>query len=118
MVRQGSLLISLLVVSFVVALIGLVTTPNGEKLSTLVTVDDKPGSNSDEGHSRVNPLQLLNVIRGQITAPKSLMFVETLVNGVWVKAMVDSSLPITLWPLENKRDWVSTWRKTPVRSKL
>ena len=30
--------------------------PKWEKLSTLVTGDDKPGSNSDEGHSRVNPL--------------------------------------------------------------
>ena len=56
----------------------------------MVTRDDKANSNSDEGPSRVNPLQLLNVIRGQTTATKSLMFVETLANGVRVKAMVDS----------------------------
>ena len=56
----------------------------------MVTGDDKANSDSDEGPSRVNPLQLLNVIRGQSTTPKALMFVETLVNGVRVKAMMDS----------------------------
>ena len=64
--------------------------PKREKLSALVTGDDKANSDSDEGPSRVNPLQLLNVIRGQSTTPKALMFVETLVNGVRVKAMMDS----------------------------
>ena len=64
--------------------------PKREKLSALVTEDDKANSDSDELPLRVNPLQLLNVIRGQTTALKSLMFVETLVNGVRVKAMVDS----------------------------
>ena len=44
----------------------------------------------DESPSRVNTLQLLNEICGQTTAPKSLMFVETLVNCVRVKALVDS----------------------------
>ena len=64
--------------------------PKREKLSALVTGEDKANSDSDEGPSRVNPLQLLNVIRGQSTTPKALMFVETLVNGVRVKAMMDS----------------------------
>ena len=64
--------------------------PKREKLSALVTGDDKANSDSDEGPSRVNPLQLLNVIRGQSTTPNALMFVETLVNGVRVKAMMDS----------------------------
>ena len=56
----------------------------------MVTRGDKASYNSDEGPLRVNPLQLLNVICGHTTALKSLMFVETLVNGVQVKAMVDS----------------------------
>ena len=64
--------------------------PKREKLSALVTGDDKVNSDSDEGPSRFNPLQLLNVIRGQSTNSKALMFVETLVNGVQVKAMMDS----------------------------
>ena len=38
--------------------------PKHEKLSALVIGDDKVNSDSDEGPSRVNPLQLLNVIRG------------------------------------------------------
>ena len=62
-----------------------------ERLLALVTGDDKANSDFDDGPSRVNPLQLLNVLCGQTTAPKSLMFVETLVNGVRVKVMVDSS---------------------------
>ena len=64
--------------------------PKREKLSALVTGVDKANSDSDEGPSRVNPLQLLNVICGQTIAPKFPMFVETFVNGVRVKAMVDS----------------------------
>ena len=58
-------------------------------MTTLVSREDKEDSNSD-GPSRVNPLQLLNVIRDQLAASKSLMFVQALVNGVRVKAMVDS----------------------------
>ena len=58
--------------------------PKCEKLTTLVSGDDKVDSISN-GPSRVNPLQLLNVIHGQPLAPKSLMFVQTLVNSIWSK---------------------------------
>ncbi|KAL6312753.1 hypothetical protein AAG906_020640 [Vitis piasezkii] len=42
--------------------------------------------------SRVNPLQLLNVIHGETLIQKSLMHVHAIVNGVRVKAMVDGGL--------------------------
>ena len=55
--------------------------PNIEKLSALVTVDDKRDSDS-ETPPRVNPLQLLNVINGETPVQKSLMHVHAVVNGV------------------------------------
>ena len=63
--------------------------PKRGKLTALVSKEDKEDSDSD-GPSRVNPLQLLNVIRGQLAASKSLMFVLAWVNEVRVKVMVDS----------------------------
>ncbi|KAL6350766.1 hypothetical protein AAG906_028237 [Vitis piasezkii] len=63
--------------------------PKREKLSALVTVDDK-GESDSETPSRVNPLQLLNVIHGETLVQKSLMHIYAVVNGVQVKALVDS----------------------------
>ncbi|RVW70978.1 putative disease resistance RPP13-like protein 1 [Vitis vinifera] len=63
--------------------------PKREKLSALVTVDNKGDSNS-ETPPRVNPLQFLNVINGETLVQKSLMHVHAVVNGVQVKALVDS----------------------------
>ena len=57
----------------------------------LVFGDDKEDLDSD-GLLRVNPLQLLNVIRAQLATSKSLMFVQALVNEVRVKAIVDSGV--------------------------
>ncbi|RVW81216.1 RNA-directed DNA polymerase-like [Vitis vinifera] len=64
--------------------------PKRKKLSALVTVDDK-GESDLETPLRVNPLQLLNVINGETPVHKSLMHVHAVVNGVQVKALVDSS---------------------------
>ena len=63
--------------------------PKREKLSALVTTDDK-GDFDSETAPRVNPLQLLNVINGETLVQKSLMHVHAVVNGVQVKALVDS----------------------------
>ena len=63
--------------------------PKREKLSALVTADDK-GDSDPETPPRVNPLQLLNVIHGETPVQKSLMHIHALVNGVQVKALVDS----------------------------
>ncbi|RVW60334.1 Transposon Tf2-2 polyprotein [Vitis vinifera] len=63
--------------------------PKREKLSALVTADDK-GDSDSETAPRVNPLQLLNVINGETPVQKSLMHVHAVVNGVPVKALVDS----------------------------
>ena len=60
-----------------------------EKLSALVTADDKASTDSDSP-SRVNPLQLLNVISGENQPQKTLMHVQVLLNGIQVNAMVDS----------------------------
>ena len=38
----------------------------------------------------MNPLQLLNAISGGNQPQKTLMHVQVLLNGIWVKAMVDS----------------------------
>ena len=51
--------------------------------------DDK-GKSDSETPSRVNPLQLLNVIHGETHVQKSLMHVHVIVNSVQVKATVDS----------------------------
>ena len=63
--------------------------PKREKLSTLVTADDKEESDS-ETLPVVNPLQLLNVIHGETPVQKSLMHIHAMVNGVQVKALMDS----------------------------
>ena len=63
--------------------------PKREKLSTLVTADDKEESDS-ETLPVVNPLQLLNVIHGETLVQKSLMHVHVVVNCVQVKTLVDS----------------------------
>ncbi|RVW19037.1 Retrovirus-related Pol polyprotein from transposon 17.6 [Vitis vinifera] len=63
--------------------------PKREKLSTLVSANDK-GDSDSETIPRVNPLQLLNVINGETPVQKSLMHVHAVVNGVQVKALVDS----------------------------
>ena len=63
--------------------------PKRKKLSALVTADDK-GESDSETPPRVNPLQLLNVINGETPMQKSLMDVHAVVNGVQVKALVDS----------------------------
>ena len=63
--------------------------PKREKLSALVTTDDKASTDSDSP-SRVNPLQLLNAISGENQPQKTLMHVQVLFNGIRVKAMVDS----------------------------
>ena len=60
-----------------------------EKLSALVTADDK-GESDLKTPLRVNPLQLLNVINGETLVQKSLRYVHVVVNGVQVKALVDS----------------------------
>ena len=54
-----------------------------------MTIDDKGEVDSETPH-KVNPLQLLNVIHGETPIQKSLMHVHVIVNGVQVKAMVDS----------------------------
>ena len=54
-----------------------------------MTADDKRDSDS-ETPPKVNPLQLLNVINGETSVQKSLMHVHVVVNGVQVKALVDS----------------------------
>ncbi|RVW90844.1 Retrovirus-related Pol polyprotein from transposon 17.6 [Vitis vinifera] len=51
--------------------------------------DDKRDSDS-KTPPRVNPLQLLNVINGETPIQKSLMHVHAVVNGVQVKALMDS----------------------------
>nr|CAN72971.1 hypothetical protein VITISV_018184 [Vitis vinifera] len=63
--------------------------PKREKISALVIADDK-GKSDSETPSRVNPLQLLNVIHGETHVQKSLMHVHVIVNSVQVKATVDS----------------------------
>ena len=63
--------------------------PKREKLSALVTADDKGDSDLDTP-PRVNPLQLLNMIHGETPVQKSLMHIHAIVNGVQVKALVDS----------------------------
>ena len=63
--------------------------PKREKLSALVTADDKASTDSDSP-SRVNPLQLLNAISGENQPQKTLMHVQVLLNGIRVNAMVDS----------------------------
>ena len=63
--------------------------PKREKLSALVTADDKANTNSDSP-SRVNPLQLLNAINGENQPQKTLMHVQVLLNGIRVKAMADN----------------------------
>ena len=63
--------------------------PKREKLSALVTADDKANTDSNSP-SRVNPLQLLNVISGKNQLQKTLMHVQVLLNGIQVKAMVGS----------------------------
>ena len=54
-----------------------------------MTIDDKGEADLETPHI-VNPLQLLNVIHGETPIQKSLMHVHVIVNGVQVKAMVDS----------------------------
>ena len=54
-----------------------------------MTADDKGEFNS-ETPPRVNPLQLLNVIHGETPVQMSLMHVHVIVNGVQVKAIVES----------------------------
>ena len=63
--------------------------PKREKLISLVTTEDKASTDSDSP-SRVNPLQLLNAISGETSMRKNLMRVHVLINGIRVKAMVDS----------------------------
>ena len=63
--------------------------PKREKPSALVTVDDKASTDSDSPF-RVNPLQMLNAISGENQSQKTLMHVQVLINGIRVKAMVDS----------------------------
>ena len=63
--------------------------PKREKLSALVTADDK-GDSDSKTTPRVNPLRLLNVINGETPVQKSLMHVHVVVNGVQVKTLVDS----------------------------
>ena len=65
------------------------TAPKREKLSTLVITDDK-GDSDSETPPRVNLLQLLNVIHGETPVQKSQMHVHAVVNGVQVKAIVNS----------------------------
>ena len=67
------------------------TAPKREKLSTLVITDDK-GDSDSETPPRVNLLQLLNVIHGETPVQKSLMHVHAVVNGVQVKAIVNSGV--------------------------
>ena len=54
-----------------------------------MTTDDK-GESDLKTPLRVNPLQLLNVINGETLVQKSLRYVHVVVNGVQVKALVDS----------------------------
>ena len=63
--------------------------PKREKLNALVTANDKASTNSDSP-SRVNPLQLLNVIGGETQQQKTLMPVQVSINEIRVKAIVDS----------------------------
>ena len=63
--------------------------PKREKLNALVTADDKASTDLDSP-SQVNPLQLLNAISGENQPQKTLMHVQVLINGIWVKAIVDS----------------------------
>ena len=63
--------------------------PKREKLSALVTANDKASTNSNSP-SRVNPLHLLNAINGENQPQKTLMRVQVLINGIQVKAIVDS----------------------------
>ena len=67
------------------------TAPKREKLSTLVITDDK-GDSDSETPPRVNLLQLLNVIHGETPVQKSQMHVHAVVNGVQVKAIVNSGV--------------------------
>ncbi|KAL6319749.1 hypothetical protein AAG906_036807 [Vitis piasezkii] len=60
--------------------------PKREALT--VTADDK--ETRPDTPPRVNPLQLLNVIHGETPVQKSLMHIHAIVNGVQVKALVDS----------------------------
>ncbi|RVW20587.1 hypothetical protein CK203_115249 [Vitis vinifera] len=78
--------------------------PKREKLSTLVSANDK-GDSDSETAPRVNPLQLLNVINGETPVQKSLMHVYVVVNGVQVKALVDSGATHNLWPPEKQPGW-------------
>ena len=63
--------------------------PKREKLSALVTTNDK-GEFDSKTPPRVNLLQLLNVIHGETPVQKSLMHLHAIVNSVQVKTMVDS----------------------------
>ena len=60
-----------------------------KKHSALVTADNKASTNSDSP-SQVNPLQLLNAISGETLQHKTLIHVQVLINGIWIKVMVDS----------------------------
>lgn len=60
-----------------------------KKLLALMTIDDK-GESDSKAPQRVNPFQLLNVVHGEIPVQKSQMHVHAIVNGVHVKAMMDS----------------------------
>ena len=73
--------------------------PKREKLSALVTADDK-GDSDSKTLLRVNPLQLLNVINDETPIQKSLMHVHAIVNGVQVKALVDNGATHNFVPPE------------------
>ena len=64
-------------------------TCQATKSRVIMTINEKGESNL-ETLSRVDPLQLLNVIHGETPIQKSLMHVHVIVNGVQVKAMVDN----------------------------
>lgn len=58
-------------------------------MAALTTIGN--GNEPDMGRSsRVNPLQLLNVLRTKSSVHKGLMYDMVLVNGVQTKAMLDS----------------------------
>lgn len=62
-----------------------------EKLSILIIVKDNGDFDLDVP-SRMNPLQLLNVIHTNALIQKEIMYVQVLVNGVWLKVMMDSEV--------------------------
>ena len=61
--------------------------PNKEKLNALMEEDEE--DNRGEGPIRANPLQLLNVVRAEVTH-KGLTYVELLTGGQKIVALVDS----------------------------